>query len=139
MLLLTTDEVRALAEKIDPHYRVLIYVAAYTGLRSGELLALRRQTSICCAACCTSGARSNTVRISARSSTVAFSRVKAETRWVDLPVVHSAVAFAMLAVGAPLCLVRLWWMWWQSVCGGCGLQHSACTCGPGDHIMRPPR
>ena len=43
MLFLTTDEVRALAEKIDPHYRVLIYVAAYTGRRSGELLALRRQ------------------------------------------------------------------------------------------------
>jgi len=43
MLFLTTDEVRALAEKIDPHYRVLIYVAAYTGRRSGELLARRRQ------------------------------------------------------------------------------------------------
>lgn len=43
MLCLTADEVRLLAEKIDPHYRVLVYVAAYTGLRAGELLALQRQ------------------------------------------------------------------------------------------------
>lgn len=43
MLFLTADEVRLLAEKIDPHYRVLVYTAAYTGLRAGELLALRRQ------------------------------------------------------------------------------------------------
>jgi hypothetical protein len=33
--------VRALAEAIDPRYRVLIYTAAYTGLRWGELGALR--------------------------------------------------------------------------------------------------
>jgi integrase len=43
MLFLDAGEVRAVAEAIDPHYRVLIYTAAYTGLRSGELLALRRQ------------------------------------------------------------------------------------------------
>src|SRR5213079_1153760 len=43
MLFLTADEVRAVAEKIDVHYRVLVYLAAYTGLRAGELLALRRQ------------------------------------------------------------------------------------------------
>lgn len=43
MLFLTADEVRALAEAIDPHYRVLIYTAAYTGLRAGELGGLRRQ------------------------------------------------------------------------------------------------
>ena len=43
MLFLTAEEVRAVAEKIDVHYRVLVYVAAYTGLRAGELLALRRQ------------------------------------------------------------------------------------------------
>lgn len=42
MLALTADEVRALAEAIDPHYRVLIYVASYCGLRAGELHALRR-------------------------------------------------------------------------------------------------
>jgi len=45
----------------------------------------------------------------------------------------------MVAVGAPLCLVRLWWIWWQSMCSGCGLQHRVCTCGPGDHMMRPRR
>lgn len=43
MLFLTAEEVRLLAEKIDKHYRVLVYTAAYTGLRAGELLALRRQ------------------------------------------------------------------------------------------------
>jgi len=43
MLMLTPEEVRALAEKIDPHYRTLIFTAAYSGLRAGELLALRRQ------------------------------------------------------------------------------------------------
>jgi integrase len=41
MLFLTAEEVRALAEAIDPWYRVLVYTAAYTGLRAGELLALR--------------------------------------------------------------------------------------------------
>jgi len=42
MLFLTADEVRAVAEAIDPYYRVLVYTAAYTGLRAGELLGLRR-------------------------------------------------------------------------------------------------
>jgi integrase len=39
---LTAEEVRDVAEKIDPFYRVLVYTAAYTGLRAGELLALHR-------------------------------------------------------------------------------------------------
>src|SRR6266511_5127131 len=43
MLFLTGDEVRAVAEKIDAQYRVLIYVAAFTGLRAGELGGLQRQ------------------------------------------------------------------------------------------------
>jgi integrase len=43
MLFLTAGEVRSLAEAIDPFYRVLVYFAAYTGLRAGELLALRRK------------------------------------------------------------------------------------------------
>lgn len=43
MLFLTADEVRAVAEKVDEHYRVLIYTAAYTGLRAGELAGLQRQ------------------------------------------------------------------------------------------------
>lgn len=42
-VILTAGEVTALAEAITPHYRVLVYAAAYTGLRSGELLALRRK------------------------------------------------------------------------------------------------
>ena len=40
---LTAEEVRLVAEKIDPFYKTLVYTAAYTGLRAGELLALRRQ------------------------------------------------------------------------------------------------
>ncbi len=43
MLFLTADEVRAVAETIDPHYRVLIYTASYTGLRAGELAGLQRR------------------------------------------------------------------------------------------------
>jgi len=43
MLFLTAEQVRAVAEKIDAHYRVLVYVAAYAGLRAGELAGLQRQ------------------------------------------------------------------------------------------------
>ena len=43
MLFLSSAEVQALAEAITPHYRVLVYTAAYTGLRAGELGALRRR------------------------------------------------------------------------------------------------
>ena len=43
MLFLTADEVRAVAEAIEPRYRVLIYTAAYTGLRAGELAGLERR------------------------------------------------------------------------------------------------
>jgi integrase len=43
MLFLTADEVRAVAEAIDPRYRVLVYTAAYTGLRAGELAGLQRR------------------------------------------------------------------------------------------------
>lgn len=41
MLFLTAEQVRLLAEKIDAQYRVLIYVAAWCGLRAGELAGLR--------------------------------------------------------------------------------------------------
>ncbi|HEY1688803.1 MAG TPA: tyrosine-type recombinase/integrase [Solirubrobacteraceae bacterium] len=41
---LTAEQVRDLAEAMPtPQYRVLIYTAAYTGLRAGELAALRRR------------------------------------------------------------------------------------------------
>jgi integrase len=43
MLFLAAPEVAAVAEAIDPHYRVLVYTAAYSGLRAGELGALRRR------------------------------------------------------------------------------------------------
>ena len=43
MLFLSAAEVRALADAIDPRYRVLVYTAAYTGLRAGELAGLRRE------------------------------------------------------------------------------------------------
>ena len=38
----TRDEVWALAAAIEPRYRVLVLVAAFVGLRWGELVALRR-------------------------------------------------------------------------------------------------
>ncbi len=43
MLALTAEEVRAVAEAIHPAYRALVYAAAYTGLRAGELGGLRRR------------------------------------------------------------------------------------------------
>jgi integrase len=43
MLFLTAEEVRAVAEAIDPQYRILIYTAAYTGMRAGELGGLQRR------------------------------------------------------------------------------------------------
>jgi integrase len=42
-VILSASEVAALAEAVSPRYRVLIYTAAYTGLRAGELGALRRR------------------------------------------------------------------------------------------------
>lgn len=38
---LTPQQVHTLAETIDPHWRVAVYVAAHCGLRAGELWALR--------------------------------------------------------------------------------------------------
>lgn len=43
MLFLGATEVSAVAEAITARYRVLVYTAAYTGLRAGELGALRRR------------------------------------------------------------------------------------------------
>ena len=43
MLFLSAPEVRALADAIEPRFRVLVYAAAYTGLRAGELAGLRRE------------------------------------------------------------------------------------------------
>jgi integrase len=37
----TAEQVAALAETITPEYRVLVYFAAYTGMRAGEIVALR--------------------------------------------------------------------------------------------------
>ncbi len=39
---LTPDEIRALAEKITPRYKALILLGGFSGLRFGELTALRR-------------------------------------------------------------------------------------------------
>jgi integrase len=54
MRFLTHEEVATLADSIDARYRALVYVAAYTGLRAGELIALcwltaqeRRRSSVC--------------------------------------------------------------------------------------------
>jgi integrase len=40
---LTTDQVETLANAIEPHYQTAVLTAAYTGLRAGELWALRKQ------------------------------------------------------------------------------------------------
>jgi integrase len=43
MRFLTHDDVATLAAAIDPRYRALVLVAAYGGMRAGELIALRRR------------------------------------------------------------------------------------------------
>jgi len=43
-VVLSASEVATLAEAITPRYRLLIYTAAYTGLRAGELGALQGET-----------------------------------------------------------------------------------------------
>lgn len=43
MRFLSHDEVATLAATIDPRYRAFVLVAAYTGLRAGELIGLRRK------------------------------------------------------------------------------------------------
>lgn len=43
MLFLSALEIQSVAEAITAHYRVIVYTAAYTGLRAGELGALRRR------------------------------------------------------------------------------------------------
>ena len=40
---LNADQIRALAEATPEHFRLLVYMAAYTGLRAGELAGLRRK------------------------------------------------------------------------------------------------
>ena len=42
-VVLTAEQVRTLAERIPQHFRLLVYMAAYTGLRAGELAGLRRK------------------------------------------------------------------------------------------------
>jgi integrase len=43
MRFLSHEDVATLACHVDPRYRVFVLVAAYTGLRAGELMALRRK------------------------------------------------------------------------------------------------
>jgi hypothetical protein len=53
--------------------------------------------------------------------------------------VEEAVAIVLLAVGIPSSLARLWWIWWQSDCHGCGLEHRVCECPAEGPTMRPRR
>jgi integrase len=41
MLFLTPDQLAQLADTVDPRYRALILTAGYSGLRAGELSALK--------------------------------------------------------------------------------------------------
>ncbi len=43
MTILTAEQVRALADAVEPHYRVAILLTANTGMRAGEVWALRRR------------------------------------------------------------------------------------------------
>lgn len=51
--------------------------------------------------------------------------------------VSAPILLPLIAIGVPASIFRLWWIWWQSVCNGCGLFHRTCECPPSDHTMRP--
>ena len=53
--------------------------------------------------------------------------------------VPNELAVILVFAGIPVGLVRIWWIWWHSGCGGCGYQHNTCICPAGDHMMRPRR
>jgi hypothetical protein len=50
-----------------------------------------------------------------------------------------SVIVTLVSIGVPVCIVRLWLIWWWSACKGCGFEHRVCVCPPGDHMMRPRR
>ncbi len=52
---------------------------------------------------------------------------------------HQVLSIMLVAVFVPGSLVRLWWIWWQSTCAGCGQPHRACACDSRVHLMRPRR
>jgi hypothetical protein len=49
------------------------------------------------------------------------------------------LVLALAAAVIPTSMVRLWWIWWQSGCIGCGYLHKTCECPAADHLMRPRR
>jgi hypothetical protein len=60
-------------------------------------------------------------------------------RTIELPVPTAEAVIAVVATGVPVCLVRLWLIWWRSDCYSCGLERNACVCPSGEHTMRPRR
>ncbi len=50
-----------------------------------------------------------------------------------------SVVLVATCVGIPASLLRLWQVWWQSACVGCGLEHRMCACPPDGPMMRPRR
>jgi hypothetical protein len=50
-----------------------------------------------------------------------------------------ALVITLVAAGIPASLARLWWIWWQSTCGACGLEHRVCDCPADPPMMRPRR
>ena len=47
------------------------------------------------------------------------------------------ILLPLIALGILASFFRLWWIWWQSACSGCGLLHQTCECPASDHMMRP--
>jgi hypothetical protein len=52
---------------------------------------------------------------------------------------NQVLSVMLVAVFVPGSLFRLWWIWWQSTCGGCGHQHRACVYESRESLMRSRR
>jgi hypothetical protein len=65
-------------------------------------------------------------------------RHAAPLHW-QAPVLPDSVAIALVCLGIPASLGRLWVIWWRSLCAACGYEHRACECPPQGPMMRPRR
>jgi hypothetical protein len=54
-------------------------------------------------------------------------------------VLPDSIAIALVCIGIPASLGRLWLIWWRSLCVACGYEHRACECPPQGPMMRPRR
>ncbi len=63
-----------------------------------------------------------------RSSAQAVRCNSVVTGYDPLFVDARTLTIVLLAAGIPLCLFRMWLIWWRGQCSGCRRTRSACVC-----------